>query len=59
MRIFSRTTKVLGVTEDELGLLERLIAQARKEKRAEASISSSESLAIEVDNELYGRHTRS
>ena len=57
MRIFTKTTKVLGVTRDELDALQDLIQQARKEGKAERQISSTEYLAIEV-SDMYERRPR-
>ena len=58
MRIFSRTTKVLGVTKDELNALQDIIQQARAEGKAERKMAPTEYLAIEVDDELYKWHPR-
>jgi len=57
MRIFTKTIKVLGITKDELSLLQDLVQQARTEGKAEQQISSTEYLAIEV-SDMYQRHPR-
>ena len=58
MRIFTKTTKVIGVTKHELDGLQELVQQARTEGKAERQISSTEYLAIEV-SDVHERRTHS
>ena len=57
MRIFSRTTKVLGVSPHELATLQDLIQQAKTDGKAEKQISDNEYFAIEV-SDMYARRPR-
>lgn len=56
MRLFTRTTKIIGVTVDELIVLQDLIQQAKSEGKAERQFSSTEVLAIEV-SDIHERRT--
>jgi len=53
MRVFTRTTKVLGVTATELDILTDMVREARDTGKAERMISSTEVLAVEV-KDVYG-----
>ena len=57
MRIFSRTTKVIGLDKDELEALSELVAKARREGKAEVQTGASEYLAIDVSS-MYRRISR-
>lgn len=56
MRVFTKTTKIIGVSLEELSVLQDLIQRAKTEGKAETQISTSECLAIEV-SDIYQRHS--
>lgn len=58
MRIFTRTTKVLGVTHSELDALSDMVKEAREAGKAERQMSPTEVLMIEI-NDMYERIPRS
>jgi hypothetical protein len=55
MRIFTRTTKVLGLAQEELGALADMLDEAKSTLKAERQIGSNEFLAIEV-SPMYAPH---
>ena len=57
MRIFTRTTKVLGLAKHELDALSDMLREARETGKAERQMSSTEVLAIEI-SDMYGHRTR-
>lgn len=57
MKIFTKTVKVLGVTEGEFNDLIRLITDAKAKGRAEIQIGPSQYLAVEV-NEMHAYRER-
>jgi len=50
MRVFTRTTKVLGLAKHELDALNDMIREAREKGSAERQMSHNEILAIEVSD---------
>lgn len=52
MRVFTRTTKVLGVGMNELEVLADMVREAKSTGNAEQQISNTDTLRIEV-SEMY------
>ena len=57
MRVFTRTTKVLGLTRHELDALADMVREARETNKAERQVGREEFLAIEV-SDMYERVPR-
>ena len=57
MRIFTKTTKVLGVTPEELDILGRLVSEAKAKGKAEVQVNNDSCLAIEV-SDMYRQISR-
>ena len=57
MRIFTKTTKVLGVTPEELDVLGKLVSDAKVKGKAEIQIDHDSCLAIEV-SDMYRQISR-
>lgn len=55
MKIFTKTTRVLGVSRSELDALMKLVADARTRDKAEIQIGQSQYFAVEVDDK-YAYH---
>jgi len=51
MRIFTRNTKVIGVTKAELADLQALCQKAMKGEKAEIQVGPSQFMAIEVSDQ--------
>ncbi len=51
MRVFVKTTRVLGLAEHELDALADMVREAKDTGKAERQMSSTEVLAIHVSNE--------
>lgn len=51
MRIFTKSTKVIGVTAKELDALADLITEARQKGKAERQLTETSYLAIEVNRQ--------
>lgn len=58
MRIFTRTTNVLGIAKHELDALADMLREASSTGKAERQISATEILAIEVSDNYDKRHGR-
>ena len=52
MRVFTKTTKVIGVTTIELSDLAGLVAEAKAKGRSETQVGPGQYLAIEVSEEF-------
>ena len=57
MRVYTRTTKVLGVTPEELCGLEDLVRKAKVEGKAEVQVGHESFLAIDV-SDMYRQISR-